>query len=133
MYISADKLKELRKLSGFSQEELAEAADVSLATLQSWEQGKRVPHDIYMIKNLCNALGVSIDYLFYEEFDNSDAVYNFDISDSDDERLNTLAQQIYNQQGLTGILKLIDRFIYTVGPVHAIKIMEAYMNESNSN
>ena len=61
------------------------------------------------------------------------AVYNFDISDSDDERLNTLAQQIYNQQGLTGILKLIDRFIYTVGPVHAIKIMEAYMNESNSN
>lgn len=106
MYISANKLKELRKLSGFSQEELAEAADVSLATLQSWEQGKRVPHDIYMIKNLCNALGVSIDYLFYEEFDNSDAVYNFDISDSDDERLNTLAQQIYNQQGLTGILKL---------------------------
>ena len=56
MYISANKLKELRKLSGFSQEELAEAADVSLATLQSWEQGKRVPHDIYMIKNLCNAL-----------------------------------------------------------------------------
>ena len=47
MYISANKLKELRKLSGFSQEELAEAADVSLATLQSWEQGKRVPHDIY--------------------------------------------------------------------------------------
>lgn len=133
MYISANKLKELRKLSGFSQEELAEAADVSLATLQSWEQGKRVPHDIYMIKNLCNALGVSIDYLFYEEFDNSDAVYNFDISDSDDERLNTLAQQIYNQQGLTGILKLIDRFIYTVEPVHAIKIMEACMNESNSN
>ena len=63
MYISANKLKELRKLSGFSQEELAEAADVSLATLQSWEQGKRVPHDIYMIKNLCNALGVSIYFM----------------------------------------------------------------------
>lgn len=43
MYISANKLKELRKLSGFSQEELAEAADVSLATLQSWEQGKECP------------------------------------------------------------------------------------------
>ena len=48
MYISANKLKELRRLRGFSQEELAEAADVSLATLQSWEQGKRVPHDIYI-------------------------------------------------------------------------------------
>lgn len=133
MYISANKLKKLRRMSGFSQEELAEAADVSLATLQSWEQGKRVPHDIYMIKSLCNALGVSIDYLFYEEFDNSDTVYDFDMRDYDDERLNTLAQQIYNQHGLTGILKLMDRFIYTVGPVHAIKIMEAYIDESNTN
>ena len=58
MYISANKLKELRKLSGFSQEELAEAADVSLATLQSWEQGKRVPHDIYMIKNVILILSI---------------------------------------------------------------------------
>ena len=66
-------------------------------------------------------------------FDNSDTVYNFDLRDSDDERLNTLAQQIYNQHGLTGILKLMDRFIYTVGPVHAIKIMEAYIDESNTN
>lgn len=133
MDISTDKLKELRKLRGLSQEQLAEVSGISLHTLQSWEQGKRIPRDIYVIKNLCDALGVSIDYLFYDEFDNSDTLYNFDVSDYEDAEINTLVQQVYNEQGLTGILKLMDRFIFTVGPVHAIKIMEAFIDESNKN
>ena len=38
MYISK-RLKELRTVSGFSQEKLAELLDVSRQTISSWENG----------------------------------------------------------------------------------------------
>ena len=56
---------------------------------------------------------------------------NPEIGDYKEVRINTLIQYIYNEQGLTGILKVIDRFIYEVGRTRAIEIIEEIKNESN--
>lgn len=131
MQISGKKIKELRTEKGMSRAKLSEKSGIPLRTLESWENEKRIPRDVYIIKSLCDTLGVSIDYLFYDEFADIDTLYNFDVSDCEDAKINSLVQQIYNKQELTGILRLMDRFIFAVGPMHAIKIMEAFINESN--
>lgn len=38
-----EKIKELRKLKGWTQQKLAEYLDVSISTVQKWEQGKFMP------------------------------------------------------------------------------------------
>ncbi|WP_187308006.1 helix-turn-helix domain-containing protein [Anaerobutyricum hallii] len=131
MGISVDKLKELRKAKGFSQEELSKSSDIPVKTIQSWEQGVRMPRDIYVIERLCNALEISIDDLLHDELTHAEAMRNSEIGDYEEVRINTLIQYIYNEQGLTGILKVIDRFIYEVGRTRAIEIIEGVKNESD--
>lgn len=52
------KLKELRKINGISQKELANRANLSIATIQGYEQNKYKPK-IATIEKLANALRVS--------------------------------------------------------------------------
>lgn len=52
------KLKELRKINKISQKELANRANLSIATIQGYEQNKYKPK-IATIEKLANALGVS--------------------------------------------------------------------------
>lgn len=54
----AAALKDMRRIYGFKQEELAERADLSLFTLRSYEQGKRMPRAKQM-EALCEALGIT--------------------------------------------------------------------------
>ncbi len=54
----AAALKDIRRIYGFKQEELAERADLSLFTLRSYEQGKRMPRAKQM-EALCEALSVT--------------------------------------------------------------------------
>ena len=102
-----------------------------MKTIQSWEQGVRMPRDIYVIERLCNALEISIDDLLHDELTHAEAMRNSEIGDYEEVRINTLIQYIYNEQGLTGILKVIDRFIYEVGRTRAIEIIEGVKNESD--
>ena len=131
MGISVDKLKELRKAKGFSQEELSKSSGIPVKTIQSWEQGVRMPRDIYVIERLCNALGISIDDLLHDELTHAEAMRNSEIGDYEEVRINTLTQSIYDKDNLYGILKLLDRFIDTVGKKRAIEIMEEFANEGN--
>ena len=55
MYISK-RLKELRTVSGFSQEKLAELLDVSRQTISSWENERRYP-DVHNLIMLCDIYG----------------------------------------------------------------------------
>ena len=131
MGISVDKLKELRKAKGFSQEELSKSSGIPVKTIQSWEQGVRMPRDIYVIERLCNALEISIDDLLHDELTHAEAMRNSEIGDYEEVRINTLTQSIYDKDNLYGILKLLDRFIDTVGKKRAIEIMEEFANEGN--
>lgn len=58
----SEKIKELRKKEGLTQEQLAEKLNVSRQAIAKWESGHGTP-DIENIKNISHYFHVSIDYL----------------------------------------------------------------------
>lgn len=66
--ILADKIVDLRKKNGWSQEELAELMDVSRQSISKWEGAQSVP-DMNRILRLSEIFGVSTDYLLKDEID----------------------------------------------------------------
>ncbi len=78
----SDKLIELRKGKGWSQEEFAEKLDVSRQAISRWENGTALPdaHNIVRISKLFN---VTADYLLNDEYD--EAVETSDIEATQEE------------------------------------------------
>lgn len=66
--IFADKLIELRKRSGWSQEELAEQMNVTRQSVSKWEGAQAVP-DLEKMLRLAQLFGVSTDYLLKDELE----------------------------------------------------------------
>lgn len=64
--IFADKLIQLRKKSGWSQEELAEQMNVSRQSVSKWESAQSIP-DLEKIVRLSQLFGVTTDYLLKDE------------------------------------------------------------------
>ena len=62
----ADKIIELRKKLGWSQEQLAEQLEVSRQSVSKWESGMSIP-DIDKIVKMSGLFGVSTDYLLRED------------------------------------------------------------------
>lgn len=62
----SEKIMNLRKKSGWSQEELAEQLDISRQSVSKWETGESVP-DIDKIIRMSELWNVSTDYLLKEE------------------------------------------------------------------
>lgn len=61
-----EKIVELRKQKGLSQEELAEQLGVSRQAVSRWELGNTMP-DIPNLLQLCELFGVSADYLVRDD------------------------------------------------------------------
>jgi len=59
----SEKLKTERKRVGLSQSALAEAAGISLRTLQNYEMGKRYPASLDITMRLANALHIRVENL----------------------------------------------------------------------
>ena len=66
--ILADKIIKLRKMNGWSQEELAEKMDVSRQAVSKWESAQSAP-DLEKILQLSYLFGVSTDYLLKDELE----------------------------------------------------------------
>lgn len=66
--ILADKIIDLRKKNGWSQEELAEHLNVSRQSVSKWESGMSVP-DLNKIIAMSELFGVSTDYLLKDELE----------------------------------------------------------------
>ncbi|MDE5584663.1 MAG: helix-turn-helix domain-containing protein [Ruminococcus sp.] len=66
--ILADKIIELRKKAGMSQDELAEKMDVSRQSVSKWEGAQSIP-DLNKILKLSQIFGVSTDYLLKDDFE----------------------------------------------------------------
>lgn len=64
--IFADKLIDLRKKNGWSQEELAERLEVSRQTISKWEGALSVP-DLGRMLKISQLFGVTTDYLMKDE------------------------------------------------------------------
>ena len=61
-----EKLKEIRKRFGLSQEQLAEITNVSRQAITKWENDSGIP-DIGNLQELSKVFGVTIDYLLDDE------------------------------------------------------------------
>ncbi len=66
--ILAEKIMQLRKKNGWSQEELAEKMNISRQSVSKWESGASIP-DIDRIVALSGLFGVSTDYLLKDEIE----------------------------------------------------------------
>ena len=69
--IFADKLIDLRKKNGWSQEELAEKLNVSRQAVSKWEGAQSVP-DMSRIIQLSELFGVSTDYLLKDSLEQAE-------------------------------------------------------------
>lgn len=61
----AELLKAIRAEQGITHEELARRANVTLRTVQRWQDGESEPRGAQLL-NLANALGVDPDSLYAE-------------------------------------------------------------------
>lgn len=66
--ILADKIIELRKKNGWSQEDLAEKLDVSRQAISKWESAQSIP-DMNKILKMSDLFGVSTDFLLKDEYE----------------------------------------------------------------
>lgn len=62
----AEKLQELRKNSGLSQEQLAEQCNVSRQAVSKWESGSGYP-EMEKVLQLCDIFKVDLDYLMRDK------------------------------------------------------------------
>ncbi len=69
--IFADKLIQLRKKSGWSQEELAEQLGVTRQSVSKWEGAQAVP-DLEKLLRLSELFGVSMDYLLKDNIETAE-------------------------------------------------------------
>ena len=70
------KIKEIRIAKGYTQEYVANAADVNTSHISNIENG-RVKISLTTLIYVCNALGTTIDYVLSNEYsDSSSAVDN---------------------------------------------------------
>lgn len=67
----ADKIVNLRKKNGMSQEELAEKMNVSRQAVSKWESAQSIP-DLEKILQLGRLFGVTTDYLLKEEMEDEE-------------------------------------------------------------
>lgn len=66
--ILAEKIMNLRKKSGWSQEELADQLGISRQSVSKWESGASIP-DLDKIIKMSDLFGVSTDYLLKDELE----------------------------------------------------------------
>jgi transcriptional regulator with XRE-family HTH domain len=59
----SQRLKELRKENGLTQEDLAKLSGVSFPTISRYEGGHRDEPKLSILKSLANYFGVTIDYI----------------------------------------------------------------------
>lgn len=71
--IFADKLIQLRKKAGWSQEELADQMNVTRQSVSKWEGAQAVP-DLEKMIRLSELFGVSTDYLLKDEIEEAEHI-----------------------------------------------------------
>lgn len=102
-----ETLKRLRKASGLTQDDLAEAAGVSIFTVRGYEQGKRTPNDEQRVA-IAKVLGVPPEVLTDFGITNPNEAFHF---------LREFARIYYMapQMGNIGPIIVEDRDLITIG------------------
>ena len=72
-------IRDIRKESGLTQEQLAEALGVSQRSISRWETGKTMP-DYSLLPNICEVLGITVAELLEAERIEGDSVSKKQVS-----------------------------------------------------
>ena len=89
--ILADKIIQLRKKAGWSQEELAEQLSVSRQSVSKWEGAQSIP-DLNKIIAMSQLFGVSVDYLVKDEIEGEEPILPEDAASVNPVRRVTMAE-----------------------------------------
>lgn len=92
--ILAEKIMQLRKKSGWSQEELADRMNVSRQSVSKWESAQSVP-DLDKILQLSAIFSVSTDYLLKDDMEEEEYTYDME-SESTGEPLRKVSMEEAN-------------------------------------
>ena len=76
--ILADKIMQLRKKAGWSQEELAEQLGVTRQSVSKWEGAQSIP-DLEKVVQMSRLFGVSTDFLLKDELETEDRALSEDV------------------------------------------------------
>ena len=94
------KVQEARKNKNYTQEFVAEEVDRSIDTIRGIENG-RIVGSMATLINICNVLGVTLDYVFYDLLESKDEILNNELYRTfkelpleDKQIVNTLIEQI---------------------------------------
>lgn len=68
-----EKLSDLRKSHGYTQEGLAEKLGVSRQAVARWEGNDTVP-DIAMLLGICEVFSVSADYMIHDDYESDEDI-----------------------------------------------------------
>ena len=100
--IISKRIKELRKINGLTQQQLAEKLEVTASAVGLWETEKRVP-DHQTILNLSKIFNVTTDYLLTDEITNkvvflgrNGSFESFKVNDKNKDLIKTLLQTLDN-------------------------------------
>ena len=58
-----NNIKSLRQSKNMTRKALSDKSGVPARTIDDWENGRRIPRDVYQIKKIADALDVKIEYL----------------------------------------------------------------------
>ena len=98
MDTTGERIKNLRKSAGFSQEELASRLNVSRQTISKWESDQAIPESDNIVA-ICRLFKIPADTLFYSRSDDAEKI-SFVSRTSPDE---TEVKKV-NRLWLTGII-----------------------------
>lgn len=107
----SEKIRELRRRSGLSQEELAEKLDVSRQAVSKWELGSAVPTADKLV-DIADFFGVSLDYLMRENAAHTISRILYASSEKPHKRRKTAAILLLSAAVFLGIVVLV---LYVTG------------------
>lgn len=93
--IMADKLIELRKKNGWTQESLAARLGVSRQAISKWESAQSVP-DLKNLEKMGQLFGVSTDFLIKDEMDMADFIAVEELKDNSGGTIRSVSLQEAN-------------------------------------
>jgi transcriptional regulator with XRE-family HTH domain len=117
--ILADKIIQLRKKNGWSQEELAQKMNVSRQAVSKWEGAQTIP-DLEKILQLSALFGVTTDYLLKDEIENEELTDDI-ASDTDVKRITVEEARAYlEQRKRASLLIALATFLCILSPITLI-------------
>ena len=116
----ADRLIQLRKAKGLSQEELADSLGVSRQAISRWEQGNTFP-DLLNLQKIMKVFGVSADYLICDEY--ADEGNNDDLPAPETDKLQSQFDFKANRFLIIGFLWVFAALCFLITAIDTMNIL----------